>query len=94
MDFEWDSAKDALNRSKHGIGFREAAEIFRRLIMVSEDTRRDYGERRLIALGEYDGDVIRAVFTERGNSIRIISAWKASRNDRESYEKAKQDRSV
>ena len=94
MDFEWDSAKDAINRSKHGIGFREAAEIFRGLIVVSDDTRRDYGERRLIALGEYDGEVIRVVFTERGNSIRIISAWKANRNDRQSYEKAKQDRPI
>jgi hypothetical protein len=39
MDFEWDSAKDATNQSKHGIGFREAAEIFRGLIVVSDDTR-------------------------------------------------------
>ena len=94
MDFEWDADKDAINQRKHGIGFRQAAEIFRGLIVVAEDTRRDYGERRLIALGEYDGDVIRVVFTERGDSIRIISAWKANRNDRQSYEKARQDRPV
>jgi uncharacterized DUF497 family protein len=94
MNFEWDSAKDAINRNKHRIGFREAAEIFRGLIVVSDNTRRDYGERRLIALGEYDGHVIRVVFTERGSSIRIISAWKTNRNDRQSYEKAKQDRPV
>ena len=94
MDFEWDSAKDAINQRKHGIGFGQAAEIFRGTILVSEDTRRDYGERRLIALGEYDGDVVRVVFTERGNSVRIISAWKANRNDRKSYEKAKQDRPI
>jgi hypothetical protein len=92
MEFEWDSAKGAANQRKHGIGFREASEIFRGLIVMSEDTRRDYGERRMIALGEYDGDVIRVVFTERGNSIRIISAWKANRNDRESHQKAQQDR--
>jgi len=94
MDFEWDTTKDALNQRKHGVGFRQAAEIFRGPIVVSEDTRRDYGERRLIALGEYDGEVIRVVFTERGDSIRIISAWKANRNDRESYQKAQQDRPV
>lgn len=92
MEFEWDTAKDAANRRKHGIGFREASEIFRGLIVVSDDNRRDYGERRLIALGEYDGDVIRVVFTERGDSIRMISAWKANRHDRESYQKAQQDR--
>lgn len=94
MEFEWDVTKDAINRRKHGIGFRQAAEIFRSLIVMSEDKRRDYGERRLVALGEYDGDVVRVVFTERGDSIRIISAWKANRNDREKYKKAQQDRPV
>jgi uncharacterized DUF497 family protein len=92
MEFEWDSAKDAANQRKHRIGFREASEIFRGPIVVSNDDRRDYGERRLIALGEYDGEVIRVVFTERGDSIRIISAWKANRHERENYKKAQQDR--
>ncbi len=92
MEFAWDDAKDAANRRKHGIGFRQAAEIFRGPLVVAEDTRRDYGERRLIALGEYDGEVIRVVFTERSNAVRIISAWKANRNDREVYKKAQQDR--
>jgi uncharacterized DUF497 family protein len=92
MPFEWDAAKDASNRRKHGIGFREATEIFRRRVVVTEDKRRDYGERRLIALGEYDGDVIRVVFTERGETIRIITAWKASRHDRQEYSKASEDR--
>jgi uncharacterized DUF497 family protein len=92
MEFEWDSAKDAGNRHKHGVGFREAAEIFHGPISVAEDKRRDYGERRLIALGEYDGEVIRVVFTERAGAIRIISAWKANRNDRQNYKKTRQDR--
>jgi uncharacterized DUF497 family protein len=69
MEFEWDDAKDEANRRKHGIGFREAAKVFRGTMVVSEDTRREYGERRLIALGEYAGAVIRVVFTERGNAI-------------------------
>ena len=92
MDVEWDSAKDESNQDKHGIGFTEAAEIFRGSIVVTADTRRDYGELRWIALGEYDGEVIRVVFTRRGAVIRIISAWKAGRNERETYQKAKQDR--
>ena len=82
----------ASNRRKHGIGFREAAEIFRGRILVKDDRRREYGEMRLIALGEYDGDVIRVVFTERGDVIRIITAWKASRHDRKEYAKAGEDR--
>jgi uncharacterized DUF497 family protein len=92
MDFEWDTAKDEGNQRKHKIGFREAAEIFRSFIVVTADTRRDYGERRWVALGEYDDDLIRVVFTRRGDLIRIISAWKAGRHDREIYQEAKQDR--
>jgi uncharacterized protein len=94
MGFEWDQAKDAANRRKHGLGFREAAEIFRGVVVVAEDTRRDYGEQRFIALGEYDGEVIRLVFTERDRNIRIISAWKANRNDRKTFEKARTNRQV
>ena len=51
MRFEWDLAKDAANQRKHGIGFRDAAEIFRGFVLVVEDTRHDYGERRFAALG-------------------------------------------
>jgi uncharacterized DUF497 family protein len=94
MGFEWNDAKDAVNKRKHGIGFREAAEIFRGYVLTAEDTRRDYGERRWIALGEYDGDVIRVVYAERNGNIRIITAWKASRNDRKSYQKARAHRQV
>jgi uncharacterized protein len=94
MGFEWDSAKAAANQRKHGIGFREAAEIFRGFVLLAEDKRRDYGEQRLIAIGEYDGEIIRVVFTERSDNIRIISAWKANRNDRKSYQKARAHRQV
>jgi uncharacterized protein len=94
MQFEWDPAKDAANQAKHGIGFREAAEIFRGVVVIQEDTRRDYGERRSIALGEYDGDVIRLVYTERGDAIRIISAWKANTHDRKTYQEACTTREV
>ena len=94
MRFEWDSAKNASNQRKHGIGFREAAEIFRGFVVLAEDSRRDYGEQRCIALGEYEGEVVRVVFTERGDNIRVISAWKASRNDRKKYQKARAHRPV
>jgi uncharacterized protein len=94
MEFEWDTAKDEANQRKHSIGFRQAAEIFHGFVLVSADTRRDYGEQRFVALGEYDGEVIRLVFTERQGNIRIISAWKANRNDRKNYQKARTDREV
>jgi uncharacterized protein len=94
MGFEWDEAEDATNRCKHGLGFRQAAEIFRGFVLVGEDRRRDYGKPRFIALGEYDGEVIRLIFTERDGNIRIISARKANKNDRKNYQKARADRQV
>ena len=94
MGFEWDPAKDAANRQKHGVGFREASEVFRGFVLTAEDTRHEYGERRFIALGEYDGEVIRLIFTERDGNIRIISAWKANRNDRKAYQKARAHRQL
>ena len=87
--------KDVANQAKHGIGFREAAEIFGGgFVLAREDTRRDYGERRIIALGEYDGNVIRVVYTERDGAIRIISAWKANTHDRKTYQEAQSSRQV
>ena len=94
MKFEWNDAKDEANQRKHGIGFREAAEIFRGYVLVAEDLRRDYGERRFVALGEYDGTVIRLVFTKRNNKVRIITAWKANRNDHKGYQKARAHRQI
>ena len=50
------------------------------------DDRRDYRETRFIALGTYDGEVLCVVFTERDGDIRLISARKASKHEREKYQ--------
>lgn len=92
MGFQWDAEKDAANQAKHHLGFREAAEVFRGFRLTVEDTRRVYGERRFITLGLYDGSVLRVVYTHRDGDIRIISAWKASRHDREAYASAQSAR--
>lgn len=61
MGFQWDPEKDVANQAKHLVGFRQAVEIFRAFRLTREDTRRDYGERRFIALGIYDGVVLKVV---------------------------------
>ena len=89
LEFEWDEEKARANLSKHRVSFLTAAEIFANEIMERIDDREDYGEIRLIALGRVDTDVYRVVFTWRGeNLIRIISAQKASRDEREIYHRA------
>jgi uncharacterized protein len=85
MGFQWDPEKSAANEAKHGISFLQAAQIFRGPILTRPDDRKDYGEQRFIALGAFDGEVLRVVFTERDGDIRLISAWKAGKHDRERY---------
>jgi len=95
MGFEWDPAKARANGRKHAVSFEEAASIFRGLCIHRPDTRRNYGEARFVALGrDSNGVVLNVVYTLRGDGIRIISAWKASRHEGETYAKAQSDRAI
>ncbi|CAD5948111.1 hypothetical protein PCC9214_02375 [Planktothrix tepida] len=87
MQFEWDVNKNAQNLKKHGISFEEAQEIFDGLVFTAIDERFDYGgEIREISIGAIQGVVIvTVVHTERSGVIRIISARKATRQERKTY---------
>ncbi len=89
LEFEWDEEKASANLRKHRVSFLTAAEAFANEIIERIDDREDYGEIRFIALGRVDTEAYRIVFTWRGESlIRIISAQKASRDEREIYHRA------
>lgn len=89
LEFEWDADKAAANLAKHGVSFLTAAEIFGGEILERIDDREDYGELRLVALGMVELDVYRVVYTWRGaNIIRIISAQRAGKHEREIYHRA------
>ena len=84
--FEWDEAKDRANRTKHGISFKEASAIFDGPVLTRTDDRADYGEERFISYGQLGVLVIVAVVhTSRDGMMRLISARKANRNERENY---------
>jgi len=51
LDFEWDEAKNRANIRKHGLDFADAEEAFCSALLVSPDTREDYGEKRWAGLG-------------------------------------------
>ena len=85
MESEWDEAKSSANLAKHGIGFDAVVSAFAGRMLRRHDTRSDYGEDRWLALGEVDGVVIAVVYTMRGEAIRLISARKANRNERQAY---------
>jgi uncharacterized DUF497 family protein len=86
MEFEWDEQKAARNARKHAVSFRFAARVFldpRRLEWA--DNRAPYGEPRWITIGLVEGFEIAVVYALRGETVRLISARKAQRHEREDY---------
>lgn len=85
MQFEWDETKRRSNLAKHGVDFVDAARMLCGAPLLFEDDRRDYGERRCIAMGEEAGHVLVVVFTIREYAFRIISARRANARERRKY---------
>ena len=88
MEFEWDRNKAAANLSKHGVPFDEAKTIFDDPLYVDfYDPDHSYDEHRYIIIGQSQrGRLLVVSYTERENVIRLISARKATRREREAYE--------
>ena len=84
--FKWDPKKEAHNLRKHRLDFTTASLIWNGPILEKVDARRDYGETRVVAIGEVDGRIMVVVFTWRGTSRRIISARKANPREKGRFE--------
>lgn len=85
LKFEWDEEKDQINRWKHGISFETAAYVFQdKHYIEMYDFEHSNDEDRYIAIGMV-GDLLFVVFTERGESIRLISARLATERERRLY---------
>lgn len=82
--FEWDDDKRLIALNKHGIDFLDAVEIFETDYLCLSG-RSDI-EIREIAVGYLNGSYLAAVFTMRGEIIRIITVRKARRDEREAYD--------
>jgi uncharacterized protein len=89
LRFEWDSAKAAANLAKHAVSFEEASTVFGDpLGRIVGDPRHSEGERRFALLGISRARRFLAVmFAERGESVRLISARRATSRERREYEK-------
>jgi uncharacterized DUF497 family protein len=88
LQFEWDSKKARSNKRKHGITFEEASAIFGDPLSITvHDPVHSVGENRFITIGtSATGRLVVVVHTERGDTIRIISARNATRNEKRQYE--------
>ena len=81
MNIEFDTAKDAVNRAKHGFPLALGALILASAEITQQDYRRDYGEVRLNAFGVVNGRLLVCTYTMRDQVYRIISVRKASRQE-------------
>jgi uncharacterized protein len=86
MEFEWDEDKHHRNSSERGFGFDFAALMFDGPVIEKTDNRRDYGEMRILAIGEAEGVVLAVIYTDREDVRRIISARPASKKERAEWQ--------
>lgn len=88
MEFEWDEIKAAGNLKKHKVSFTEAGTTFGDPLAVTfPDPDHSDDEDRFITLGTSDqGHILMVSHTDRDDRIRIISARKATRRERKTYE--------
>lgn len=89
--FEWDQQKARLNLRKHDVGFDEASTVFGDpLALLMPDPDHSVGEMRYILLGmSIQQRLLVVAFAERPPRTRLISARRATRQERGKYEKDK-----
>jgi len=85
LKFEWDPEKDRINIARHGISFAAAAAFDWQHAQIFTDDRKDYGEDRFQARGMLAGRLHFAVFTLRGDRVRLISLRRANKRERRDH---------
>jgi uncharacterized protein len=88
MKFDWDENKATRNSLKHGVSFEEAKTVFDDPLYVDfYDPNHSNDEKRYLIVGQSSqGKLLIVSYTERGDSIRLISAREVTRVEREAYE--------
>ena len=89
MRFEWDANKAWANFLKHGVSFHEAMEVFYDPNTLERyDNLHSDDESRFSIIGLSRGRLFHVAYTERArDTLRLISARKATGTERELYER-------
>ena len=89
IKFEWDDNKNQANIEKHGISFEEAASVFQdEGALIIADEEHSESEERFILIGfSFKANllVVCHCYREKDSAIRIISARKADKKERQKY---------
>lgn len=85
MIYQWDTNKADINLRKHGVDFADAVSVFSDDLALTIEEQR-FEEERFITIGlDAFARILVVVYTWRGDEIRIISARKATRTERQQY---------
>lgn len=83
--FQWDSDKAELNWRKHTVKFEDAALVFADENRIERyDSEHSYDEDRYVTIGKVES-ILFVIYTERGEITRLISARRATANERRDY---------
>ena len=87
MSFEWDAQKARTNARKHGVEFADAVAALEDETAITVPDDETAEEERFVTIGrDAFGRLLVVVYTWRSENIRVISARKATKRERESYE--------
>ena len=89
MDFEWDEQKANANAAKHGVTFEEARTVYEdECAAILTDLLHSDDEPRSLIIGySAQNRLLFVSYTERGETVRLISARPATKREREKHER-------
>jgi hypothetical protein len=86
MEISFDPAKSEHNVSERGLPFTLVEQMEWSHAVIKEDVRKNYGERRYLALGIIGDRLYAVVFTPRADKVHVISLRKANQREVKYYE--------
>lgn len=81
MAISYDPDKRERTLRDRGLDFEDAPVVFAGLTVEVEDTRKDYGEKRILCYGRLEGRLVVVGYTPRGADRHIFSMRKANRRE-------------
>ncbi len=87
MKITYDPKKRKQTLEDRGLDFKDASFIFKDAIYEIEDTRKDYQEKRIIAVGHFKERMMIIGYVQRGDKKHIFSMRKANEREIKKYQK-------
>jgi uncharacterized DUF497 family protein len=94
VDITFDPAKNERNVAERGLPFSLVDRLDWSSALISEDVRKEYGERRFRVLGLIEGRLHAVVFTPRADKVHVISLRKANSREVRLYEQEIESRTA